>query len=175
MSQTGVPYVGILATGAIALVGVGLDAVVPDKAFEIVLNVSALGTIVSWTAVVLCHLRLWREWRRGLAWRPASRLPGAPYTDVATLFFLATIVILMISSGDIVQRIAVLAMLVIMAPALIGGWFLARRRVLRIALIRQHHTGQFPVVAERPPLGPSVEPEVIIEDPKSRFANPDPL
>jgi L-asparagine permease len=32
MSRTGVPYVGILATGAIALVGVGLDAVVPDKA-----------------------------------------------------------------------------------------------------------------------------------------------
>ncbi|MEV2226683.1 amino acid permease [Nocardia vinacea] len=175
MSRTGVPYVGILATGAIALIGVGLDAVMPDKAFEIVLNASALGTIVSWTAVLLCHLRLWREWRRGLAWRPASRLPGAPYTDVATLLFLAAVVVLMVCTGDMVQRIAVLAMLIGLGPALVGGWFLARRKVLRIAHIRQHHTGQFEVVAERPPLGPSAEPEVIIEAPKSRCANPDPL
>lgn len=37
-----------------------------------------------------------------------------------------------------------------MIPALIVGWFLARRRVRRLAAQRIGYTGQFPVVAERP-------------------------
>ncbi len=39
---------------------------------------------------------------------------------------------------------------VIMIPALVGGWFLARKRVTQLAQIRGGHTGQFPVLAERP-------------------------
>ncbi|MBF6175628.1 amino acid permease [Nocardia blacklockiae] len=150
MSKSGVPYVGILATGAIALIGVGLNAVVPDKAFEIVLNMSALGTITAWTAIVLCQLQLWRWSRDGRAERPSFRLIGAPYTSIATLIFLAAVVVLMAASDDDVQRGAVLAMVCVMLPGLIAGWFLARRRVLRVAAERQGYTGQFPVLAERP-------------------------
>ncbi|WP_330253595.1 amino acid permease [Nocardia sp. NBC_00565] len=169
MSRTGVPYIGILAAGSIALIGVGLDMVVPDKAFEIVLNVSALGTIMSWTAVMLCQLRLWHLWRRGVAHRPAFRLVGTPYTSVATLIFLAAVVILMACGDDPVQRAAVLVMVVFAAPAMVCGWFLVRRRVLRIAAIRHDHTGQFPVVAERPWPGHPEEPDVIVEEPGHRF------
>ncbi|MEV0297707.1 amino acid permease [Nocardia sp. NPDC050710] len=150
MSSTGVPYVGILATGAVALLGVGLNAMVPEKAFEIVLNMSALGTITSWGAIVLCQLSLYHRWRRGEMERPSFRLMGAPYTSYATLVFLVGVVVLMAFSDDEVQRGAVIATGLIMAPALVGGWYLVRRRVLRIAEIRQGHTGQFPVVAERP-------------------------
>ncbi|MGO4617635.1 amino acid permease, partial [Nocardia sp. 2YAB30] len=151
MSKGGVPYVGILATGAVALIGVGLNAVVPDKAFEIVLNMSALGTIVAWAAIVVCQLQLWRWSRTGRAERPSFRLIGAPYTSFATLAFLVTVVGLMAFSDDEVQRGAVIAMVVVVVPALVGGWFLARKRVLRVAEVRQGVTGQFPVLAERPP------------------------
>ncbi|WP_405136740.1 amino acid permease [Nocardia sp. NBC_01388] len=151
MSSTGVPYVGILATGTIALLGVVLNALVPDKAFEIVLNMSALGTVASWAAIVLCQLQLWRWWRRGLMERPSFRLIGAPYTSIATLAFLAGVVALMAFSSDDVQRGAVLSMIFVMIPALVGGWFLARRRVFQMARDRQGFTGQFPVVVERPP------------------------
>ncbi|MGV9674815.1 amino acid permease [Nocardia sp. NPDC003482] len=150
MSSRGVPYVGILATGTIALVGVGLNAVVPEKAFEIVLNMSALGTITAWAAIVLCQLKLWQWAREGRLERPSFRLIGAPYTGIATLVFLVAVVVLMLFSNSDVQRGAVIAMLVIMLPALVGGWFLARRRVLRIAAEREGYTGQFPVLAERP-------------------------
>ncbi|WP_328391736.1 amino acid permease [Nocardia sp. NBC_00416] len=136
MSTTGVPYVGILATGAIALVGVGLNAVVPEKAFEIVLNVSALGTIFSWTAIVLCQLQLWRWARDGKIERPKFRLPGAPYTSYATLVFLVAVVLLMLFSEEVEQRFAVIAMLVIGVPALVGGWFLARKRVGELTAAR---------------------------------------
>ncbi|MFF3572245.1 amino acid permease [Nocardia jiangxiensis] len=150
MSRGGVPYVGILATAAIALIGVGLNAVVPEKAFEIVLNMSTLGTITSWGAIVVCQLQLWRWWRKGLAERPSFRLIGTPYTSVATLVFLVTVVALMAFSDDEVQRGAVFTGGGIMVPALVGGWFLARKRVARIAQQREGITGRFPVLAARP-------------------------
>ncbi|WP_406238860.1 amino acid permease [Nocardia sp. NBC_01009] len=150
MSSGGVPYVGILATGAIALFGVGLNVVVPDKAFEIVLNMSALGTIVAWTAIVVCQLQLWRWARDGKVERPKFRLMGAPYTSYATLVFLATVVALMAFSDDELQRGAVIAVGVVVVPMLVVGWFLARKRVASIALQREGYTGQFPVLAERP-------------------------
>ncbi|WP_067721969.1 amino acid permease [Nocardia yamanashiensis] len=151
MSRTGVPYVGILATGSIALIGVGLNAVVPEQAFEIVLNISALGTIAAWGAIVLCQLKLWSWWREGRAERPAFRLMGAPYTSYATLVFLVGIILLMLFSGDPVQRGAVGAMFLIVLPTMVLGWFLARNRVARIAAERSGFTGQYPVIAERRP------------------------
>ena len=150
MSSSGVPYVGVLATATIALVGVGLDAVVPDKAFEIVLNMSTLGTMTSWATIVLCQLQLWRWARTGRAQRPAFRLMGTPYTSIATLIFLAVVVVLMAVSDDAVQRGAVLAAVCVMAPLLIVGWFLVRGRVLKAMQERIGFTGQFPIVAERP-------------------------
>ncbi|MFE3758769.1 amino acid permease [Nocardia tengchongensis] len=151
MSRNGVPYVGILATGAVALIGVGLNAVVPDQAFEIVLNMSALGTVASWTAIILCQLKLWQQWRVGQSERPAFRLMGAPYTSIATLVFLAGVVALMAFGQDSVQRGAVLGTLLVLAPCLVAGWFLVRHRVQRVAAARQGFTGQYPVIVERRP------------------------
>ncbi|WP_406231628.1 amino acid permease [Nocardia sp. NBC_01009] len=165
MSSGGVPYVGILATGAIALFGVGLNAVVPEKAFEIVLNMSALGTIVAWTAIIVCQLKLYRWANEGKVERPKFRLMGAPYTSYATLVFLVTVVVLMALSDDELQRGAVIAMAVIVVPAMVGGWFLARKQVLRIAAIREGYTGQFPVLAERPATRSANDAVVVLEKP----------
>jgi L-asparagine permease len=43
------------------------------------------------------------------------------------------------------------ASLVVIIPALVVGWYAVRRRVLAIAQERVGFTGQFPVVANRPP------------------------
>ena len=43
MNKAGVPYGGIALTALVTLLGVGLNAVVPDEAFEIVLNVACAG------------------------------------------------------------------------------------------------------------------------------------
>ncbi|GEM31291.1 L-asparagine permease 1 [Nocardia neocaledoniensis NBRC 108232] len=150
MSSRGVPYIGILATGAIALIGVGLNAVVPEQAFEIVLNLSALGTLSTWAAIVLCQLKLWDMSRKGLTRRPDFQLIGSPYTGIATLLFLVGVVVVMACSDDPVQRGAVIAAVLVVVPAFTGGWFLVRSKVLRIAETRSGITGQFPVIAERP-------------------------
>jgi L-asparagine permease len=150
MTRGGVPYVGILATAVVALAGVWLNAVMPAKAFEIVLNMSALGTIAAWAAILICQLKLWQWSREGRVERPSFRLIGAPYTNIAALLFLVAVIGLMLFGKDATQRGAVIAMFVVVLPLGTIGWFLARRRVEAIAAAREGHTGQFPVLAERP-------------------------
>ncbi|WP_330255852.1 amino acid permease [Nocardia sp. NBC_00565] len=148
MSRNGVPYGGILLTGAITLFGVALNAIAPGEAFEIVLNMSALGIIASWGAIVICQIQLYRWSRRGIVNRPAFRLPGTPYTGYATLAFLFGVVVLMAFDHPIGSW--TVATLVVIVPALIIGWFLVRNRVMAIARERIGYTGEFPVVANRP-------------------------
>ena len=142
MSRRGVPVVGILVTAVFALAGVLLNAVVPGQAFEIVLNMSALGIIAAWATIILCQLRLYRLSRRGLVERPSFRLFGAPYTSYLTLSFLASVVVLM--AFDYPTGTWTVASLGVLIPALIGGWFLARGRIAELA-------------AQRSTAGPGVE------------------
>ncbi|MGX9670047.1 amino acid permease [Mycobacterium sp. HM-7] len=151
MSKRGVPYGGICLTASIGLLGVVLNGVVPAQAFEIVLNMAALGIIASWATIVICQLQLFRWSQRGEMERPAFRMWGAPYTGYATLVFLAVVLVLM--AFDKPVGTWTVATLVIIIPALIVGWYAARGRVLEIAKQRQGFTGQFPVVANPPPPG----------------------
>ncbi|MCX8565202.1 amino acid permease [Mycolicibacterium mucogenicum] len=151
MSKRGVPYGGICLTASIGLLGVVLNGVVPAQAFEIVLNMAALGIIASWATIVICQLQLFRWSQRGEMVRPAFRMWGAPYTGYATLAFLAAVLVLM--AFDKPVGTWTVATLVIIIPALILGWYAARGRVLEIAKQRQGFTGQFPVVANPPPPG----------------------
>ncbi|OBA75786.1 L-asparagine permease [Mycolicibacterium mucogenicum] len=151
MSKRGVPYGGICLTASIGLLGVVLNGVVPAQAFEIVLNMAALGIIASWATIVICQLQLFRWSQRGEIARPAFRMWGAPYTGYATLAFLAAVLVLM--AFDKPVGTWTVATLVLIIPALILGWYAARGRVLAIAKEREGFTGQFPVVANPPPPG----------------------
>lgn len=85
MSQRGVPYGGICLTAAIGLIGVLLNGVVPEMAFEIVLNIAALGILASWATIVCCQIQLFRWSKQGIVYRPSFRMWGAPYTGYLTL------------------------------------------------------------------------------------------
>ncbi|WP_284755380.1 amino acid permease [Arthrobacter sp. efr-133-R2A-120] len=147
MSSHGVPYGGILLTAVITLLGVGLNAAFPSEAFEIVLEVSALGIIGGWATIVLCQMKLQKWAKEGKLERPTFRLFGAPFTSYLTLAFLLFVLVTM---GFSDTGRWVLASLVVLVPALVGGWFAARKGIYRAALERSGYTGPFPVVAERP-------------------------
>jgi L-asparagine permease len=149
MSKRGVPYGGICLTALIGLFGVLLNGVVPAQAFEIVLNMAALGIIASWGTIVICQIQLYRWSKRGIMNRPSFRMWGSPYTGYLTLAFLLGVLVLMALDPPI-GTWTVAALLVII-PALIVGWFAVRARVLAVAQERVGFTGQFPVVANRPP------------------------
>ncbi|OXM44059.1 amino acid permease [Amycolatopsis alba] len=126
MNKNHVPYGGILLTSAVCVIGVGLNAVVPSQAFEIVLNFAAVGILGTWAIIVLSHLLFVRKAKLGEVERPSYRLPFSPYTEIATLVFLVAVVVLM--GFDEVGRITLYCLPVI-ALALVGGWFGVRKRI----------------------------------------------
>ncbi len=148
MTKSGVPFGGILMTAAICLFGVALNAFKPGEAFEIVLNVSALGILASWGTIVLCQLRLYKLAKAGVMRRPSFRLPLAPYSGYLTLFFLVGVLALMAADWPIGTW--TVAALLVIVPALIAGWYLVRKRVHAVANERLGHTGPFPAVATPP-------------------------
>jgi L-asparagine permease len=148
MSKQGVPYGGILLTCLICLFGVALNAFQPGQAFEIVLNMAALGIIASWGTIVLCQLRLVKMANAGIMQRPRFRMPFTPYSGYLTLVFLFAVLVLMAFDAPIGTW--TIGTLVVVIPALIGGWYLVRGRVTAAAHERIGYTGEFPVVANRP-------------------------
>ena len=135
MSRRGVPYGGICLTASIGLLGVLLNSLVPEKAFEIVLNVASLGILSSWATIVICQLQLFRWSEQGRVPRPSFRLWGSPYTGYLTLAFLLTVLVLMALNYPI-GTWSVSGLLVLI-PVLAGGWYLCRDRVLEIARARE--------------------------------------
>jgi len=134
MNKNGVPYMGIDVTAVVTVIGVILNAVVPAEAFEIALNLSALGIITAWGVIVLCQLKLWHLARRGEIVRPDFRMFGAPYTGILTLAFLLGVLVLM--ALDYPVGTSTIASLAIIGPALILGWYLMRERIHRLAAER---------------------------------------
>jgi L-asparagine permease len=129
MSRSKVPYGGILLTSGFCVLGVGLNFVVPADAFEIVLNFAAIGILATWGMIMICHLMFWQKTQKGELARPGYRLPGSPWTELVTLAFLASVLVLMYADGG-AGRTTVLCLPLIVG-ALVVGWFAIRRRTAR--------------------------------------------
>jgi L-asparagine permease len=150
MNRNGVPFGGIALTGALTLLGVVLNLFVPEDAFNIALDLSALGIISTWAMIVACQLQLYRWERNGILQRPKFRLPGTPYTGYLTLLFLAAVTVLMCY-----ENIWNLIAIILLVPMLIGGWYAVRGKVTAMAAQRMGYTGDYPVVPQPPiPEGP---------------------
>ncbi|CDO07652.1 amino acid permease [Mycolicibacterium cosmeticum] len=150
MNRNGVPFGGIALTGALTLLGVVLNLFVPEDAFNIALDLSALGIISTWAMIVACQLQLYRWERKGILQRPTFRLPGTPYTGYLTLVFLAAVTVLMCY-----ENIWNLIAIIVLVPMLIGGWYAVRGKVTALAAQRMGYTGDYPVIPQPPiPEGP---------------------
>ncbi|MFC6066232.1 amino acid permease [Streptomyces ochraceiscleroticus] len=134
MNRHQVPYGGIMLTSAVCVLGVGLNYFLPEEAFEIVINIAALGVISTWVVIMICHMVFVRRSRAGLADRPKFRLPGTPVTDIATIVFLLGVIVLMWFDGGVGRQTVML--IPVLAAALVIGWFAVRGKVARIAAER---------------------------------------
>lgn len=129
MNRNQVPYGGILLTGAVCVLGVGLNFLMPGQAFEIVLNVASLGIVSTWVIIMICHLVFVRRAKAGLVTRPAFRLWGSPVTEIVTIAFLVAVLALMWGDPEVGRK--TLLLIPVIAAALVAGWFAVRRRVTR--------------------------------------------
>ncbi|UUN25965.1 amino acid permease [Streptomyces sp. FIT100] len=135
MNKGGVPYGGILLTAGFGVVGVFLNYVMPGDAFELVLNFASIGIIGTWGMIMVCSLLFWHRSKDGRVTRPGYRLPWAPYTQIVTLVFLASVLVLMWMDGGIGRT--TVNCLPLIGLALVGGWYVVRKRVGRIAADRE--------------------------------------
>ncbi|WP_144794392.1 amino acid permease [Kocuria palustris] len=144
LSSSGVPTGGILLTAAMAMVGVALNIWVPEQAFEIVLNIGAVGVMAAWVTIVLSHQRFVRLARQGVYERPAYRNPTGIVGDWAVIAFIV-VVFFLIAIDYPVGSWTLGLLVVVVGPALVIGWFCVRGRVMEQARLREGHTGQFPI------------------------------
>ncbi len=134
MNGNQVPYMGILATTAVYAVGVYLNYIVPNKVFEIVLNLASIGIVSCWGFIVLCQMRLRKAIKAGKAEYVSFKMPGAPFTAWLTLVFLAAVVVLM--AFDYPEGTWTVAAIPLLIVLLVWGWFGVRKRVKQI--LQQH-------------------------------------
>jgi L-asparagine permease len=125
MSKSGVPYVGILVTLAIFVLGVVLNYLVPSRVFEIVLNASALSVFSNWGFIIVCQMMFRRAVARGDALDVSFKMPGAPITSWLTLLFLLGVLIMM--AMDYPNGTLTVASTPILAGLLGAGWLWTKR------------------------------------------------
>ena len=95
MSTQGVPYMGILVTMVINVIGVGLNFLMPAQLFELLLNLVSLGILSTWAFIVLSQINYRRAVKRGEVEMVSFKMPGAPFTSWLTLIFLGVVLVLL--------------------------------------------------------------------------------
>lgn len=126
MNKHHVPAGGIMITSALGLFGVLLNAILPDEAFEIIMNLAGIGIAGTWAAILVTHLVFLRRVREGKETRPAYHMPGAPYTNYVALVFFAVVVISNLSSASGRWTLALFCVVVLL---MVAGWYYVRGRV----------------------------------------------
>ncbi|MDQ8706128.1 amino acid permease [Streptomyces sp. LHD-70] len=121
-----VPAGAILASGAAMMIGVLVNAIVPEQAFVYISSVATLGAIWSWTVIIVCHMIYRRRLARGEVHESWFKLPFATPLSWLVIAFLAFVTVILGFDAD--NRIALYAM-PIWAAALIGGYLYAKPKI----------------------------------------------
>jgi AAT family amino acid transporter/D-serine/D-alanine/glycine transporter len=88
LSAHHVPANGITVSAAVMLVGVGLNYLVPEKAFIWITSISTVGTLWTWGIIMVSHLNYRRAVAAGRIKPSTFRMPGAPVANWLVLAFL---------------------------------------------------------------------------------------
>ncbi|MEU4670083.1 amino acid permease [Amycolatopsis sp. NPDC023774] len=131
MNSRHVPYGGILFTSIVYVLGVVLNYIVPQEAFDIAIAVASLGVVATWATLIYSQMRMRQAALRGEVERPSYRMPGAPYTGWATLGFLLLVVVLM-GFSDGAEKIAFYSIPVLAIVLAVGWRIVSRRRGARV-------------------------------------------
>ncbi|WP_124055197.1 amino acid permease [Arcanobacterium ihumii] len=127
LNKNHVPMNAIIITAVLGLIGVLINYAYPSKAFEIVMNLAAIGIAGTWISILITHWIFVRRTERGIEERPNYRLRFAPYTNLVAIAFLLLVIGSMwfdpkVGRPTIFMFIGIAVMLVI-------GWYSVRNRI----------------------------------------------
>ena len=100
LSSHQVPARGITVSAAVMLVGVGLNYVVPEKAFIWITSISTIGTLWTWGIIMVSHLGYRRAVAAGRAKASSFRMPAAPVANWLVLAFLLGVTAMLWKDDD---------------------------------------------------------------------------
>ncbi|WP_433334636.1 amino acid permease [Spirillospora sp. CA-294931] len=141
LNGRGIPVLTVVISALVMGIGVVVNAIVPEKAFEYITAVSTGGALMVWAIILVAHMIYRRKANAGVLPRTSYRMPWAPYTNWTVLAFFAFVTVTIAWEAD--TRIALYAMLAWVALILVG-WPLVRRRS------RESGTVQAPVAEKTP-------------------------
>jgi amino acid transporter, AAT family len=100
LSAHQVPANGITLSAIMMLIGVGLNYVVPAKAFIWITSISTVGTLWTWGIIMVSHLNYRRAVSAGRIKPSNFRMPGAPLANWLVLAFLLGVTVMLWGSED---------------------------------------------------------------------------
>jgi histidine transporter len=95
VSRHGVPWMTVVLMGSILLVGVVLNAVIPEDVFVIIASIATFATVWVWVMILASHVAMKREIaRKGL---PASEFPSPlwPAASILAIAFMAMVIVIL--------------------------------------------------------------------------------
>ncbi|WP_245851953.1 amino acid permease [Mobilicoccus massiliensis] len=136
LTKGGVPAGGILLTSFVYFLGVLLNMVLPQQAFEIAVATAAVGIVWTWGTIFACQIALRRRIDAGIVAPTSFPMPGAPFTAWFGLVSLAGIVVIMVlSPGPGGFQLKVLAAAALFMIVVAACWpFVARNKAAHPAL-----------------------------------------
>ncbi|GAA4392526.1 amino acid permease [Tsukamurella soli] len=138
MSPSGVPWVGIVGTSVIYLLGAFLNYKFPGDAFDIALEAASVAIVFVWGSIFACQIRFRQLTDRGVLPPSSFRAPLSPWTSYIGLAFLVFVLAGMAISGwqssthfwEKTDFIVVVIGIPVLAVLLVAGWFAVRRSVI---------------------------------------------
>lgn len=124
LNGRGVPVLTVVISALVMGIGVVVNAIVPDKAFEYITSVSTGGALLVWTVILVAHMIYRRRATAGALPKSPYRMPWAPYSSWAVLAFFVFVTVTIAWGAD--TRIALYVMAAWVA-LIVGGWPLVRR------------------------------------------------
>ena len=99
LNKRKIPYLSVTLSGAVLMLGVVLNYLIPDKIFGYLLSACVWIVLWVWTAIMLCHFSYWRTLSKGSTSGVNFQLPGAPYTNWAIILLIGVVSLLIATNG----------------------------------------------------------------------------
>jgi AAT family amino acid transporter/D-serine/D-alanine/glycine transporter len=99
LNKRKIPYLSVTLSGAVLMLGVVLNYLIPDKIFGYLLSACVWIVLWVWTAIMLCHFSYWRTLSKSSTSGVNFQLPGAPYTNWAIILLIGVVSLLIATNG----------------------------------------------------------------------------
>ncbi|QND55050.1 amino acid permease (plasmid) [Phyllobacterium sp. 628] len=130
VSRNHVPFYGITASAAVMSIGVLLNYVVPKQAFIWITSISLVGSLWTWSIIMIAHLGYRRAVAQGKAKRVDFRMPGAPVANWVVVAFLIMVAVFL--GFDPSTRVALYVAPIWFGLLAIAYQFVGRQRTLAL-------------------------------------------